>query len=270
MEPHSAVNLLAHNENFKATNVRVDVLVGYENAATIAHVQKANNHTVKKWINKNHTVKKFGSKLWSLAGMKFKFLTSDSINYLNRCFNSAILQNKNNVTGLQEAIRNMSKHTFEPTKPSEIAQMFTMFHDLVRTMENNQVVEEQKLLNLVTQHQGPDKEISKQNFQVMPHLSKVVEDFIGEVTDNRGVDWLQRLQGMATLHAWPEQFLLETARSHSTGAVHNWYKALRDEIRSWREFEEKFTKSFTFELNLTERWSRMRARKQSPQEHVTA
>ncbi|KAF5295265.1 hypothetical protein FQA39_LY13130 [Lamprigera yunnana] len=112
LEPHSFVNLLAHNKNFKAANVRVDVLNGDQDAATIVHVQKVTNHTVKKWIDQNHTVKKFGFKLWSSAEKKFKFLTSDSINYLKRCFNSTIVQNKNNITGLQEAIKNISRHTF--------------------------------------------------------------------------------------------------------------------------------------------------------------
>ncbi|KAF5279091.1 hypothetical protein FQA39_LY05769 [Lamprigera yunnana] len=60
-----------------------------------------------------------------------------------------------------------------------------MFHDLVRTIENNRVAGKQKFLDLATQRQGPDKEILKQNSQVMPDLSNAVEDFNGEVTDNQ-------------------------------------------------------------------------------------
>ncbi|KAF5288672.1 hypothetical protein FQA39_LY15314 [Lamprigera yunnana] len=78
-------------------------------------------------------------------------------------------------------------HAAEATKPSEIAQMFTMFHDLVRTIENNRMAGEQKLLDLVTQRQGPNREISKQNFQVMPDISEAIEYFNGEVTDNREI-----------------------------------------------------------------------------------
>ena len=59
MEPASAVSLLVGNKNFEECNVRTDVLVGDEDAATIAHVQKASSHLMKKWSDKNHVLKKF-------------------------------------------------------------------------------------------------------------------------------------------------------------------------------------------------------------------
>ncbi|KAK0079804.1 hypothetical protein PV325_000805 [Microctonus aethiopoides] len=63
MEPASTVNLLVNSTIFKEGKVRVDVLVGDEDASTICHVQQAANHNVEKWIDTNHTVKKFSNKL---------------------------------------------------------------------------------------------------------------------------------------------------------------------------------------------------------------
>lgn len=111
MEPASAVNLLVNSTTFKEGKVRVDVLVGDEDASTICHVQQAANHNVEKWIDTNHTVKKFSNKLYT-AAKKHKFLNASVIKYLKRCFVYCIAQNIGNSDGLKSALRNIAKHTF--------------------------------------------------------------------------------------------------------------------------------------------------------------
>ncbi|XP_043271172.1 uncharacterized protein [Venturia canescens] len=95
----------------KEKKVRVDVLVGDEDASTICHVQQAANHNVEKWIDINHTVKKFSNKLYA-ASKKHKFLKASVIKYLKRCFCYCIARNIGNSDGLKNGLRNIAKHTF--------------------------------------------------------------------------------------------------------------------------------------------------------------
>lgn len=111
MEPAAAVKLMAQNEAFIAAGVRVDVLVGDEDAATYCHVQQQTAHHVKKWIDTNHTTKKFSNKLYT-AAKTHRYLSSNVIKYLKKCFNYAVAQNKDDVEGLKASLRCIITHTF--------------------------------------------------------------------------------------------------------------------------------------------------------------
>ena len=111
MEPASAVNILCHNPNFEKANVKCAVLVGDEDAGVISQVQRNTPHEVQKWLDINHVVKKFSNKLYAMA-KTYKFLSSEVIKYLKKCFSYVISQHKNDVEGLKQGLRNILNHTF--------------------------------------------------------------------------------------------------------------------------------------------------------------
>lgn len=111
MEPASAVRMICENQMFEDNGVRVDTMVGDEDAATKSHVGQAADHTITKWSDKNHTVKKFKNKLYKFRP-KHTFLSADVINYLTTSFGIIIEQNKNDAEGVRHGFRNLVDHTF--------------------------------------------------------------------------------------------------------------------------------------------------------------
>ncbi|CAB0029823.1 unnamed protein product [Trichogramma brassicae] len=61
-----------------------------------------------------------------------------------------------------------------------------------------------------------------QNFQVMPDLTKNIQNFTGNESVAEAREWLENIQSMCTLHHWPEEFALETARMHLIQGARDW------------------------------------------------
>jgi hypothetical protein len=92
----------------------------------------------------------------------------------------------------------------------------------------------------------------------------------GEAEIEDGTGWLDQIISMAELHLWPEEFRLETARSHLVGAAKNWYVAHRGDIKTWDDFVTKFSKTFGVSASLTDCWRAMEKRQQENGESVSA
>lgn len=75
---------------------------------------------------------------------------------------------------------------------------------------------------------------------------------------------------MGRLHSWPDEFMLETARVHLTGAAANWFGSHQGKVNSFCDFERIFRKTFKFNENLTECWEKMRRRRQGVRENTVA
>ena len=86
MEPASDVSLLVANKNFEGCKVRKDVLIGDEDAATVARVKKIFSHLIKKWSDKNHVLEEFSSKSYTVAKCQSCLTKSQTIKYLKSLF----------------------------------------------------------------------------------------------------------------------------------------------------------------------------------------
>ncbi|KAJ8964735.1 hypothetical protein NQ314_004666 [Rhamnusium bicolor] len=75
------------------------------------------------------------------------------------------------------------------------------------------------------------------NYNIMPDFSKSVGNFNGSISHSK--EWLKSLESAATLHNWPQSFILETARTHLKEAAESWYKARREESIKWREIVQR-------------------------------
>jgi hypothetical protein len=107
-------------------------------------------------------------------------------------------------------------------------------------------------------------------YQIMPDLTKSIGYYKGEAEIEDGTGWLDTIISMAELHLWPEEFRLETARSHLVGAAKNWYIAHRGDIKTWADFVTKFSKTFGVSASLTDCWRAMEKRQQENGESVSA
>ncbi|KAH0808186.1 hypothetical protein GEV33_014604 [Tenebrio molitor] len=107
-------------------------------------------------------------------------------------------------------------------------------------------------------------------YQIMPDLTKSIGYYKGEAEIEDGTGWLDQIISMAELHLWPEEFRLETARSHLVGAAKNWYVAHRGDIKTWDDFVTKFSKTFGVSASLTDCWRAMEKRQQKNGESVSA
>ncbi|KAH7944762.1 hypothetical protein HPB49_000292 [Dermacentor silvarum] len=64
-------------------------------------------------------------------------------------------------------------------------------------------------------------------FQVMPDLSNNITSFNGCEDAPSAKDWIENIRTTATLHSWPESFMLETAKSRLTGPARDWLRSRR-------------------------------------------
>lgn len=108
-----------------------------------------------------------------------------------------------------------------------------------------------------------------QNFNIMPDLSKTIEQFDGEKGPANAKLWLQQLENTALLHHWPDAFTYQTAQNNLRGAATYWFKSRCSKLTDWNSFKEAFKKTFLFERSKTECWQRMQSRMQLPKENVS-
>lgn len=107
------------------------------------------------------------------------------------------------------------------------------------------------------------------NYNIMPDFSKSISNFSGEDL-SQSKYWLECLESTSVLHKWPEEFLLETARTHLVGAAFSWYQVKKDCIHTWKEFREEFQNTFIHNRNLTSLWTTMNSRQQGSKEDISS
>ncbi|KAM7283241.1 uncharacterized protein ISCGN_000370 [Ixodes scapularis] len=104
----------------------------------------------------------------------------------------------------------------------------------------------------------------------MPNLGKNISKFDGSEDAASAREWVENLRRTATLHKWPSSFLLESAKSHITGAAKDWLRSRSADITSWEEFEDLFRRIFVSQTRAVERWRRMQDRVQQRSESTAS
>ncbi|KAK9759184.1 hypothetical protein QE152_g134 [Popillia japonica] len=98
-------------------------------------------------------------------------------------------------------------------------------------------------------------------FHVAADMSKIIGSFDGD-KDTRIIEkWLQAINSSARLNFWLNNYTLQTARAYLRSPPIFWFDAKKD-IDSWDSFKIEFRKTYTQVESLSEKWDRMRARKQ--------
>lgn len=106
MEPDMAVELFTRNKLFEKANVFGAVMVMDDDSTAKANVEKASEHEIIKWSDKNHTVKNFRKGLYNLK------LDENLLTYFSNKFSTAIEINKNNEEGLKASLSCLVPHAF--------------------------------------------------------------------------------------------------------------------------------------------------------------
>ncbi|KAK9711769.1 Zinc knuckle [Popillia japonica] len=123
------------------------------------------------------------------------------------------------------------------------------------------------MMQMLSNQQTEQSKIT--NFSVMPDLNQSIGKFSGENGPSEARRWLQQLETSALLHAWPEAFSFETAKSNLTGAAKFWYAGRMHELQNWNDFRTAFRATFLFEHNKTDRYKKMIKRVQNPKGNIS-
>ncbi|CAB0033512.1 unnamed protein product [Trichogramma brassicae] len=111
-------------------------------------------------------------------------------------------------------------------------------------------------------------EASVQSYQVMPDLTKNIENFTGDESPAEAREWISNIQSMLLLHHWPEEFGLETARMHLVQGARDWFSARRRLVDTWSKFQEAFQTTYVRQDTTVCRWKRMTERTQKKDESL--
>ncbi|KAF2890188.1 hypothetical protein ILUMI_15985 [Ignelater luminosus] len=139
------------------------------------------------------------------------------------------------------------------TEDTENLNLMKLLADMMKTMGNNRISTERMVLEVIKTKHDTEK------FHIMPDLSKSIENYDGEIEKGPTAAkvWLEKLVSSATLHSWPPEFILESAKTHLIGAAKSWYNSNIPELNTWENFKDRFEKTFCMEASLTDKWNRM-------------
>lgn len=106
MEPDMAVELITKNELLTEENVSIAVIIGDDDASSIAAVRREASHRIEKWSDVNHAKKGFTSALYAFN------VPRGIIDYLAHSFSCALHQNKGDEIAVRAALLNIVDHAY--------------------------------------------------------------------------------------------------------------------------------------------------------------
>ncbi|KAK4884318.1 hypothetical protein RN001_000589 [Aquatica leii] len=90
-------------------------------------------------------------------------------------------------------------------------------------MENNRIASEEKLIKPGgTQNCDP--------ISIVPNLVVMIEDFDGDIREDKDMEWLKRLKHAVVLRTWPEEFMLESVFTELKTNTKRHYRQVREEF----------------------------------------
>lgn len=131
---------------------------------------------------------------------------------------------------------------------------------LKQLMKQNEV-----LMNLLSLQASNTKDEPK-IIPVLPDLNKSLPSFTGKSNNDDALDWLDTVNNIASLHKWPDNLKIETARTCLEGPAKQWF--IGRVFNSWSDFETQFKRTFAMQSNIGSRWKTLVARVQNKNENV--
>ena len=119
----------------------------------------------------------------------------------------------------------------------------SMLHNLMKLMMEDNRRRDKLFLRALESQKKPDSRGSEA-YQVMPDLAKTIPTFNGEEAGPYAEEWLRVIETTSNLHRWPENFKLESVRTHLKGAAYQWYLSRMEEFDSWDAFTTSSKKTF--------------------------
>lgn len=104
------------------------------------------------------------------------------------------------------------------------------------------------------------------DYRLLPDLDRSIPPFDGLLADHLAEDWLNSIDGLATINNWPFRYRLQFVRSNLVSAARNWF--LAEDFADWSDFTNKFRDAFVPHVSISDRWDIMRSREQNENEHV--
>lgn len=126
-----------------------------------------------------------------------------------------------------------------------------------------------RIMQLQQQNYQCNSNIAQQSsLHVVTDYSKTIDKFSGEKGPVAAKQWLDHLETSAKIHRWPDEYTFEVASSNLCGAAHYWLQGKLSELRTWSQFKQAFTSTFTLRLSKTECWQKLQNRVQGPKESI--
>ena len=111
MEAHAANKLVNKSDILKSQSVKVGILVGDDDSASISAVRANASHPEGKLSDTNHTSKGVKKQLYKIE-KNHKEMTKNTITYLHRCFTYAMAHNRENSSAMADVITSIPYHAF--------------------------------------------------------------------------------------------------------------------------------------------------------------
>lgn len=112
MEADLGAELITNSSILKDCNLSVEVVIGDEDAATMATVRRYAQNRIFKIADRNHLNKNFGADIYGLKHLKINELSSDVIAHIRKCFLYAIVQHRGQSEKLRETLYAIPEHLF--------------------------------------------------------------------------------------------------------------------------------------------------------------
>lgn len=99
------------------------------------------------------------------------------------------------------------------------------------------------------------------DYRILPDVTSATEVFTGNEPNITAKDWLDNVDGIANVNAWPFRYRLQYVRKHVAGAARSWFNAY--EFENWADFVNKFRLVFVREVRISDRWRELEGRTQN-------
>lgn len=112
----------------------------------------------------------------------------------------------------------------------------------------------------------PREPVVVPEFRVVPDLNKTINSFSGRETVHQAEDWLNSVDGIASMNGWPLSFRIQFVRANIQGSARDWFAGRT--FNDWADFERQFRATYVRKKHASDRWDVMRARVQGRHESV--
>jgi len=98
------------------------------------------------------------------------------------------------------------------------------------------------------------------------NLDHFVKVFTGSESNYDAADWIQSVESMADMNAWPVTYRMQFVRSNVAEAARDWF--LYKNFTDWNDFVKQFRTTFVRKMMISDCWDALKNRKQGKDEPV--
>jgi hypothetical protein len=160
-------------------------------------------------------------------------------------FEILVMSDNNNAVG---------DHTYTAPTYDELLQQVKLLADQVA------------VLRATTTPPVAESCVEAVDYRLLPDLDRSVPAFTGRKPNHVAEDWIESVDGLATINNWPLRYRLQYVRANVVGAARNWF--LSEDFKDWDELIVKFRQAFVRQVRQSDRWETLTKRDQGPSELI--